>query len=54
MVTDDPRPRYFFWNNHDGKHDLNFLEYEVNGDANDFSDWRLTGRRWNVDVDGYN
>lgn len=54
MVTDGPRPRYFFWNNHDGKHDLNFLEYEVNGDANDFSDWRLTGRRWNVDVDGYN
>lgn len=53
-VTDEERPRYFYWNNHDGKHDITFVEYEVNGDANDFSDWTFTGNEWPVDVEGYN
>ena len=53
-VTDDERPRYFYWNNHDGKHDMTFVEYEVDGDANDFSDWTFTGNEWPIDVEGYN
>lgn len=53
-VTDEERPRYFYWNNHDGKHDITFVEYEVDGDANDFSDWTFTGNEWPVDVEGYN
>ena len=53
-VTDDERPRYFYWNNHDGKHDITFVEYKVDGEANDFSDWTFTGNEWPVDVEGYN
>ena len=53
-VTDGDRPRYFYWNDHDGKHDLNLIEYEIDGEANDFDAWHLTGREWPVDVEGYN
>ena len=53
-VTDDDRPRYFYWNDHDGKIDHHFVEYEVDGEANDFSNWHTTGREWGVDVEGYN
>lgn len=53
-VTNEERTRYFYWNDHDGKHDLNLIEYEINGEANDFSSWSTTGREWPVDVEGYN
>lgn len=53
-VTDEDRPRYFYWNDHDGKHDRYLVEYKVDGDANDFSDWTFTGNQYPVDVEGYN
>ena len=53
-VTDGDRPRLFYWNDHDGKVDWHLVEYEVDGEANEFSSWHETGRVWDVDMEGYN
>ena len=52
-ATDGDRKRYFLYTNHDGHTDYELVEYEIDGDANDFSSWHETGRSWKVDMEGY-
>ena len=47
------RPRDFYWIHHDGKYDHTLYEWEIDGDALDFNDWRETGRTWPIDMEGY-
>ena len=52
-ATEGERKRYFLYTNHDGHTDYELVEYEIDGDANDFSNWHETGRSWKVDMEGY-
>ncbi len=45
-VPEGPRTRYFCWTDHDGKTDYDIIQYAIDGDANDFSDWTRTGVSW--------
>ena len=37
------RPRFYWMTTSDGHNDLQWREYEIDGDVLDFNDWRLTG-----------
>ncbi len=52
-ATGDERKRYFLFNDHDGHADKYLVEYEIDGDANDFSCWHETGRCWPIKMEGY-
>ncbi|QKF07654.1 sulfatase-like hydrolase/transferase [Berryella wangjianweii] len=43
------RPRSYLMTTSDGTADRRILEFMIEGDALDFSNWRLTGRAWEVD-----
>jgi hypothetical protein len=48
QFRDDPpdRPRYHDITTSDGKHDTSIVQYEITGDARDFSNWHLDGKKW--------
>ena len=45
-LTDAPRIRNYIMNACDGKVDVALIEYSVDGDVYDFSNWQKTGRIW--------
>lgn len=45
-LTAEPRMRNYIMNACDGKVDVALIEYSVDGDVYDFSNWRKTGRVW--------
>ena len=46
--TDPDRRRLYYMTASDGKQDRAIKEFEISGDALDFSSWRLTGREWEI------
>ena len=42
-VEPGDRPRFYWMTTSDGHNDLQWREYEIDGDVLDFNDWRLTG-----------
>lgn len=48
QVNDANRKRFYYMTTHDGKHDYEFRQYEIDGDALDFSNWHKTGLEWQI------
>lgn len=47
IPEDEDRVRNFYFRiAYDGSPDESLIEYEINGDARDFSNWKLTENRW--------
>lgn len=46
IPEDAERVRYYYVTTTDWKQDVDFREYEIDGDAMDFNNWHLTGRIW--------
>lgn len=50
-VPDGDRTRYYYMTTSDGQHDVDVLEYAINGYVYDFDTWELTGESWHVRKD---
>ena len=44
-IDDSPRPRYYWMTTSNGKQDIDWLEFEIDGDVLDFDNWSLTGKK---------
>lgn len=43
-IKDEPRPRFYWTTTSNGREDLDWVEYEIDGNALDLNDWKLTGK----------
>lgn len=43
-IEESDRPRYYWMTTSDGKQDIGWIQFEIDGDVLDFNDWSLTGK----------
>lgn len=44
-IQEGDRPRYYWMTTSNGKEDVDWLQFEINGDVLDFDNWSLTGKK---------